>query len=141
MDYSVFDAFNNQSYFHPYCLITNYNNQSNVENCWLGDTTVSLPDLDTQSSAVQNIWYNWVGSLVSNYSSMIPSAKRDFHAQSNCDIVDGLRVDTVKHVQKDFWPGYNKAAGVYCVGEVFDGDPSYTCPYQDVMDGVLNYPL
>lgn len=56
-------------------------------------------------------------------------------------IVDGLRVDTVKHVQKDFWPGYNKAAGVYCVGEILDGDPDYTCPYQEVMDGVLNYPM
>lgn len=50
-------------------------------------------------------------------------------------------MDTVKHVQKDFWPGYNKAAGVYCVGEILDGDPDYTCPYQEVMDGVLNYPM
>lgn len=54
--------------------------------------------------------------------------------------VDGLRIDTVKHVQKDFWPGFNDAADVYCIGEVFDGDPAYTCPYQDVLDGVLNYP-
>lgn len=59
--------------------------------------------------------------------------------QSN--IVDGIRVDTVRHVQKDFWPGFNKAAGVYCVGEVFDGDAGFTCPYQEVMDGVLNYPV
>lgn len=55
--------------------------------------------------------------------------------------VDGLRIDTVKHVQQSFWPGYNKAAGVYCVGEVFDGDPAYTCPYQNYLDGVLNYPM
>lgn len=57
------------------------------------------------------------------------------------DTVDGLRIDTVKHVQKSFWPGYNSAAGVYCVGEVFDGDPAYTCPYQSYLDGVLNYPM
>lgn len=55
--------------------------------------------------------------------------------------VDGLRIDTVKHVQQSFWPGYNKAAGVYCIGEVFDGDPAYTCPYQNYLDGVLNYPM
>jgi glycosidase len=55
--------------------------------------------------------------------------------------VDGLRIDTVKHVEKDFWPGYNDAAGVYCVGEVFSGDPAYTCPYQNYLDGVLNYPM
>lgn len=55
--------------------------------------------------------------------------------------IDGIRIDTVKHVQKPFWPGFNKAAGVYCIGEVLDGDPTYTCPYQDSLDGVLNYPL
>jgi alpha-amylase len=47
----------------------------------------------------------------------------------------------VKHVQKDFWPGFNDAAGVYCIGEVYDGDTAYTCSYQEVLDGVLNYPL
>ncbi|KAJ6142516.1 hypothetical protein N7471_001969 [Penicillium samsonianum] len=115
--------FNSSSYFHPYCLISNYNDQSNVENCWLGDTIVSLPDLDTTQTSVQALWNNWIADLVSKYS------------------IDGLRVDTVKHVQKSFWPGFNDAAGVYSVGEVFDGDPAYTCDYQSYMDGVLNYPI
>ncbi|ODM22588.1 Acid alpha-amylase [Aspergillus cristatus] len=123
VDYSVFDAFDSSSYFHSYCLISNYNDQTDVEDCWLGDTTVSLPDLNTELSSVQTIWYNWITEFVSNYS------------------IDGLRIDTVKHVQESFWPGYNKAAGVYCVGEVFDGDPAYTCPYQNYLDGVLNYPI
>ncbi|KAL1969253.1 hypothetical protein VTN77DRAFT_9445 [Rasamsonia byssochlamydoides] len=122
VNYSVFNPFNKEEYFHPYCPITNYNNQTNVEDCWLGDNIVSLADLNTARSDVQSIWYSWVKSLVSNYS------------------IDGLRIDTVKHVQKDFWPGYNAAAGVYCMGEVFDGDPAYTCPYQNYLDGVLNYP-
>ncbi|OXV06778.1 hypothetical protein Egran_05455 [Elaphomyces granulatus] len=121
--YSVYSPFDNEKYFHPYCLISNYDNQTNVEDCWLGDTTVTLPDLNTTRLDVQNIWYSWVHSLVSNYS------------------VDGLRVDTVKHVQKDFWVGYQNAARVYCVGEVYYGDPEYTCPYQDIMDGLLNYPM
>ncbi|KAI9931269.1 hypothetical protein ASPWEDRAFT_34175 [Aspergillus wentii DTO 134E9] len=123
VDYSVFNPFNSQEYFHSPCSIDNYDDQEQVENCWLGDNTVSLPDLNTTNPKVQDIWYNWVGDLVSNYS------------------IDGLRIDTVKHVQKDFWPGYNKAAGVYCIGEVFDGDPTYTCPYMDYVDGVLNYPM
>ncbi|RHZ43994.1 putative alpha-amylase [Aspergillus thermomutatus] len=123
VDYSVFSPFDSSSYFHPYCLISDYSNQSNVEDCWLGDTTVSLPDLDTTDTAVRTIWYDWVQELVANYS------------------IDGLRIDTVKHVEKDFWPGYNDAAGVYCVGEVFSGDPTYTCPYQNYLDGVLNYPI
>ncbi|KAJ5689839.1 hypothetical protein N7462_004231 [Penicillium macrosclerotiorum] len=123
VDYSVFSPFDSSSYFHSYCLISDYSNQTNVEDCWLGDTTVSLPDLNTELSSVQTIWYDWVAELVSNYS------------------IDGLRIDTVKHVQKSFWPDYNTAAGVYCVGEVYDGDPSYTCPYQDYLDAVLNYPI
>ena len=123
VDYSVFTPFNSASYFHPYCEITNYDDQENVEDCWLGDTIVSLPDLDTTQSSVQTLWYNWVAQLVTTYN------------------IDGLRIDTAKHVQPSFWPGYNEAAGVYCVGEVLDGDPAYTCPYQDVLDGVLNYPL
>lgn len=59
----------------------------------------------------------------------------------NALLVDGLRIDTVKHVQGSFWPSYNSAAGVYCVGEIFDGDPAYTCNYQNYLDGVLNYPM
>jgi alpha-amylase len=58
-------------YFHPYCEITDYSNQTNVEDCWLGDTIVSLPDLDTTRTDVQDDWYGWIGSLVANYSSMI----------------------------------------------------------------------
>ncbi|KAL3475633.1 family 13 alpha amylase in complex with acarbose [Aspergillus californicus] len=123
VDYSVFNPFNDEKYFHSPCAIQNYDDQTQVEECWLGDNTVSLPDLDTTRTDVQDLWYDWVGSLVSNYS------------------IDGLRIDTVKHVQKDFWKGYNDAAGVYCVGEIFDGDPDFTCPYQDYLDGVLNYPI
>lgn len=56
-------------------------------------------------------------------------------------LVDGLRIDTVKHVNKDFFPAFNEAAGVYCIGEVLDGGPQYTCDYQNVLDGLLNYPM
>lgn len=84
---------------------------------------MELPDLDTTNQCVISIYYSWIRALVSTYG------------------IDGLRIDTVKHVQKSFWPGFSAAAGVYCVGEVFDGDPAYTCSYQDYLDGVLNYPL
>ncbi|KAL2867445.1 alpha-amylase [Aspergillus lucknowensis] len=121
-DYSTFTPFNSASYFHSYCPISNYTDQSQVENCWLGTDVVSLTDLNTQSPLVRNIWYDWVTDTVANYS------------------LDGLRLDTAKHVEKDFWPEYNRAAGVYCVGEVFHVDPVYTCAYQQYMDGVMNYP-
>lgn len=139
----MFNPFSSSSYFHPYCPISNYNNQTNVEDCWLGDTTVSLPDLDTTQTAVQNIWYSWVTDLVANYSSTsaVDGIHYNFCSTAYTCPVDGLRIDTVKHVQKSFWPGYNKAAGVYCIGEVFDGDPAYACDYQNYVNGILNYPM
>ncbi|KAJ5126066.1 hypothetical protein N7448_005374 [Penicillium atrosanguineum] len=123
INYKDFHPFNSIADFHSYCEVNDYANQTNVEKCWLGDTTVALADLNTESKSVQKIWYSWIHNLVKDYS------------------IDGLRVDTVRHVQKSFWPAYNKAAGVYCVGEVFENDVDYTCGYQDVMDGILNYPM
>ncbi|ODQ68903.1 hypothetical protein LIPSTDRAFT_224963 [Lipomyces starkeyi NRRL Y-11557] len=41
----------------------------------------------------------------------------------------------------DFWAPFQEAAGVHDVGEVFDGDLSYGCPYQENLNGVLNYPM
>jgi alpha-amylase len=69
VDYSVFKPFNSQTYFHPLCFISNYDNQTNVEDCWLGDNVIPLADLNTTKSSVRKIWYDWVRSLVSNYSS------------------------------------------------------------------------
>ena len=68
-------------------------------------------------------YYSWIKQLVSDFA------------------IDGLRIDTVKYVQKSFWPGFNSAAGVFSMGEVFDGDPVRTCPYQNYLDSILNYPL
>ncbi|KAL5343685.1 glycoside hydrolase superfamily [Aspergillus crustosus] len=109
VDYSVFQPFNSQDYFHTPCSINSEDDQAQVENCWLGDNEVALPDLDTSRDDVRELWYDWIGLLVSNYS------------------IDGIRIDTAKHIQKDFWQDFNDAAGVYCIGEV--------------LDGVLNYPI
>ena len=44
-------------------------------------------------------------------------------------------------MQPSFFPAFVSAAGVYAVGEIFDGNPSTVCPYQSSVPGVLNYPL
>jgi len=56
-------------------------------------------------------------------------------------LVDGLRLDTAKHVQKSFWPEFSKSAGVFATGEVFSGNYKYTCDYQKYLDSVINYPM
>lgn len=50
-------------------------------------------------------------------------------------------MDAAKHVNSDFWAGFRKAAGVYSVGEVYNGDPNFTCAYENVLDSVANYPI
>ena len=121
IDYSVFNPFGSQSYFHPYCPI-DYNNQTSAEICWMGDNTVPLPDIKTEDTTVRSIYQNWIKDLVANYS------------------IDSIRLDTCSEVEQSFFPGFVDASGVYVVGEVFNGNPTYTCPYQNYLPGVLNYP-
>lgn len=118
--YKPFDA---EDYFHPPMPI-NYDNQTSIETGWLvvDPTPVVLPDINTTRDDVVSLYQSWIADLVANYSA------------------DGLRVDTVKHVQQSFWPGFNNASGVYNVGEVFNTDNiTYLCDYQNYMNGVLNY--
>jgi alpha-amylase len=58
----------------------------------------------------------------------------------HCFPVDGLRIDSAKSVDKAFYPPFRSAAGVYAVGEVYDGNPTSFCDYQNYIDGMLNYP-
>ncbi|PGH17299.1 hypothetical protein AJ79_01183 [Helicocarpus griseus UAMH5409] len=122
VDYSQFVPFNSKDQYNEPCDI-DYDDQSSIEDCWLVTTGTSLPDLKTSDPGVAEVFNSWITGLVSNYS------------------VDGLRIDTVKHVEKEFFPAFVEAAGVYSIGEILDGDPAYTCPYQDYMPGVLNYPV
>src|SRR5947209_6259637 len=84
IDYSVFAPFNNQRFYHSWCNITDYDNYTNAQVCWLGDDQVALPDLNTESQDVSNMMNDWAVGLISNYS------------------IDGLRVDAAKHVSDDF---------------------------------------
>ncbi|KAH7171371.1 alpha-amylase [Dactylonectria macrodidyma] len=124
VDYSQYDAFPNSSYFHDFCLI-DYSDEwsTNIQTCWEGDNTVSLPDLRTENDNVRAIWFNWIQQIVSDYS------------------IDGLRIDSAKHIEKSFHAPFEKAAGVYTIGEVLNGDPAFTFPYQEEVSGVLDYPM
>ncbi|KAI5814531.1 glycoside hydrolase superfamily [Pyronema omphalodes] len=119
-DISTFSPFNNAGYYHDYCTITDYNNQSNVEYCRIAS---DLPDVKTTDANIRSTFQSWVKNLVSTYG------------------FDGIRIDTAKHVEKDFWPGFVSAAGVFAMGEVYNGDPSYVGPYQNYMTSVVNFPM
>ncbi|KAI0429393.1 alpha-amylase [Xylaria sp. FL1042] len=121
VDYSMFNPFNTADKFHTYCPI-DYDNATSIIECWLGDTTVPLPDVKTEDSGVRDTYNGWIEDLVSTYG------------------IDGLRMDTTKHVEKDFWPGFQSAAGCYLVGEILDGDPSIFPDWLNYISGAMNYP-
>ena len=121
-DYSRINPFNQEEHYHDYCIIDGddfAHNQERVENCRLAD----LPDLKQENDYVKDTLLSWVHDLVGKYN------------------IDGLRIDTIPEVPKWFWTQFQKAAGVYSVGEVFDGRLGYVSDYQNYVDGLLNYPL
>jgi alpha-amylase len=99
-DFSSLSPFNSASQFHPECLITDPNNQTNVEQCWIGDAAFPLPDLNTEDSGIVQTMNSWIQSLVQTYN------------------VDGIRIDAAKHIRTDFWPEFVSSAGVFSIGEV-----------------------
>lgn len=106
----------NESFsYHEECNI-DYNNQTSVEQCRIA----GLPDLYTEKPEIRTLLQDWVKWLVTEYS------------------FDGIRIDTVKHVEHDFWSGFSEAAGVYSIGEVWDGNPSFVASYANAMGGLLN---
>ncbi|KAH9997556.1 glycoside hydrolase family 13 protein [Russula vinacea] len=113
--------FKDPSQYHPYCPI-DWNNLTSIQNCWLGDTNVPLPDVNTQDPTVASAYGSWIQNLVQEYD------------------IDGLRIDGA-HVQASFWPSFCESAGVFCMGEVMDSNITLTSSYQQAMDSILNYPL
>jgi len=123
--------FNDPKYYHNQCGI-DYSSQQNIEQCWLAN----LPDLRQEDDDVSSQLLEWTNQLISEYS------------------VDGLRIDTVAYVSKQFWQKLSQQSlnGTYAVGEVLISNRplSYLAGYQNsndneaqgaVLDAVLNYPL
>ncbi|KAJ7632245.1 glycoside hydrolase family 13 protein [Roridomyces roridus] len=116
--------FKDQEHYHPYCPV-DYSNLTSEQQCWLGDTTVPLPDVNTENADVISQYSSWIANLVQTYN------------------IDGLRIDAAKHVHASFWPAFAQSAGVFCMGEVFDPSVSTVSQWQgpQALDSVLNYPL
>lgn len=111
------EPLNRESSYHEWCEI-DYAVQKTVEECSLG----YLPDLKTTDTAVREALNTWIKWLVAEYS------------------FDGVRIDTVKHIEKDFWPDFSEAAGVFSIGEVAGGNVRYLAGYDGLMDGYFDYP-
>jgi alpha-amylase len=116
--------FTEQDQYHPFCWV-NFSDPVSEEECWLGDQNVPLPDINTENPTVVSGFQSWITNMVQEYD------------------IDGLRIDAAKHVNMAFWPPFCQAAGVYCIGEVFDPDVPDASQWQgpQALDAILNYPL
>ena len=118
-DYTKINPFNLAEHYHDYCDITDWSNQWQVENCrFLG-----LPDLNQENEFVAQTFLTWISEIINKYN------------------IDGIRVGTIMQVPKTFWDLFRKAAGVFQIGEAFNGDVNYIKDYQNYLDSIFNYPL
>ncbi|KAI9691345.1 MAG: hypothetical protein M1820_009724 [Bogoriella megaspora] len=124
IQYNELVPFDDPKYYHPYCLVSDYKdaNDTVLQNCWLGDNTVTLPDLRTEDDDVIETYSSWIEGLVSNYS------------------VDGLRIDSALNVDPSFFDSFVPASGVFATGELMNGVTFTACGYQHAIGSVLNYP-
>lgn len=118
-DFGQIYPLNRPEHYHQNCDINDWNNQWQVENCRLA----GLPDLDQGNSYVRQYLKDWIKNLVQKYN------------------FDGIRIDTIPEVPKDFWSEYGQAAAVFQMGENFNGNPAYVGDYQNHVTGLFNYPM
>lgn len=119
MDFSRISPFNSADHYHSKCEINNWNDDHEVQFCRLAD----LPDLNQENDWVRGKLKDWIKNLVQTYS------------------FDGIRIDTIPEVPMDFWSEYAQSAGVFQMGEYFNGDPAKVGPYQGALTGLFNYPM
>ena len=103
-----------KDWFNENKTITNWNDQDQVENGWL----MGLPDLDLNNPEVKKYF-------IENALWWIDETG-----------IDGMRLDTVKHVPRSFWTEFvsaikDKHPDFYFLGEVWSENPRYFKSYRD----------
>ncbi|OLL24906.1 Alpha-amylase 1 [Neolecta irregularis DAH-3] len=116
VDYSQLQPFNSVKYYHEYCPLTLYSTQTQIEQCWLEGTIVSLADLRFEDTDVAGPLKQWAQNAISTYG------------------FDGLRIDAAKHVSKEFLSSYRASVDVFTIGEVYSADIDYLASYQRYLD-------
>ena len=76
-DYSNY-FFKDPKQYHSYCPIQ-WGDRASEMSCWLGDTVVPLPDVNTEDPSVGQAYQKWIAGFIKEYS------------------IDGLRIDGQCH--------------------------------------------
>lgn len=121
-DYVTLDPFNKAEHFHDYCYIMDNDyahNQWRVTNCRL----LNLPDLNHENPFVVTKLIEYIKDFISKWN------------------IDGLRLDATPHMPYWFLDEFQKAVGMYMIGEIFDARVDYVASYTKKIDAALNFPL
>ncbi len=112
-------------WFHHNGTITNFNDKDQLLNYNLA----GLPDLNTENPAVKDYFYNNVLWWIQETN------------------IDGLRLDTVKHVPNEFWNEFayiikEDYPDFFLLGEVFASSPTLLASFNEVgFDSITNYSM
>ena len=117
LDFEKVDPFNKAEYYHEKCQINNWDDPNEVEYCRLSN----LPDLNQDHPFVRSELKKWIKWILKEFD------------------IDGIRIDTVPEVKREFWKEYTDAANCYAVGEIFNSNIDYLASYQGPVPAVLNY--
>jgi alpha-amylase len=127
-DFSEYAPFNESRHYHA--CVAQCNAQCSIDDytCFTDEIVTcrlsGLPDLNQTDVFVRQRLLEWVARVVDELG------------------VDGLRVDTVPEVDAGFWQQFQHAAGVFAIGEVFNGDIECVSAYtKDALDSALSYPM
>lgn len=114
-----------QDWFHEEQSIISWDNQKNVEDGRLA----GLPDLAQENPETRKY--------------LLDMAKWWIEETD----IDGYRLDTVKHVPKDFWEEFSQEVksvkeDFFLIGEVWHSDPTYVADYAKTgIDSFVDYPF
>jgi len=112
-------------WFHHNGSITNFSDKDQLLNYNLA----GLPDLNTENPAVKDYFYNNVLWWIQETD------------------IDGLRLDTVKHVPNEFWNEFayiikQDYPDFFLLGEVFASSPTLLASYNEIgFDSTTNYSM
>lgn len=122
-NFTALEPFNSREYYHNPCWLDN-DNASSTTVCMTGDKEgrVTLADLKTENDTVRAIFGAWIKDTVDKYG------------------VDGLRLDSAKHIEPSFWQGFLESAGdIWAMAEWLEGNPDAYPSLLEGVPGATNY--
>ncbi|UGY91051.1 pullulanase-type alpha-1,6-glucosidase [Streptomyces gobiensis] len=122
---------------------------------WLNDPTMYHNRGDSTFAGESSLHGDFVGldDLWTERPEVVEGMKKIYQRWVKDFGIDGFRIDTVKHVNMEFWNQWATALNAYAAkrgkkdffmfGEIYSADPAETAPYvtQGKLDATLDFPF